>query len=104
WEAFTGGRVDDAYIQSRLKMGEAHVRVALGQAWYLAAYTWIFDMLVQAALETHRDHPERLGKAIDALFRLVSLDMQAGVQAYIDETLRLRDEREEELARLRREA
>src|SRR5690606_20147652 len=48
WETFTGGGVDDAYIQSRLKMGEAHVRVALGQAWYLAAYTWIFDMLVQA--------------------------------------------------------
>lgn len=104
WEAFTGGRVDDAYIASRLKMGEAHVRVSLGQAWYLAAYTWMFDMLTAAAIETHRGDPERLGQAIDALFRLVSLDMQAGVQAYIDETLRLRDEREEELARLRQEA
>jgi len=104
WREMTGGSMDDAYVQRRLQIGRTHVRVGLGQNWYLGAYTWVFDELLAAIHRRYGSDPAMLKRAVDAAFRVVVFDMQTGVEAYIQGVLRQRDEREGQLHALKDEA
>jgi heam-based aerotactic trancducer len=104
WRELTSGKVDDAYVQRRLQIGQTHVRVGLGQSWYLGAYVWVFDELLRAIRRRYGADPEQFMQAADAAFRMVAFDMQTGVEAYIQGVLHQRDEREADLVRLQHEA
>lgn len=104
WQELTAGRIDDRYVSRRLQIGRTHVRVGLGQHWYLGAYVWVFDEMLQAIVRRFGDDRDQMIKAVDAAFRTIAFDMQTGVEAYIDGVLRQRDEREAELVSMRESA
>jgi heme-based aerotactic transducer len=104
WRELTQGRIDDAYVRRRLQIGQTHVRVGLGQNWYLGAYTWVFDEMLQAIRRRYGADSDLMLRAVDAAFRMVAFDMQTGVEAYIQGVLRQRDDREAELTRSQEQA
>ena len=80
--SLTDGRFDDAYFESRLRVGDTHQRVGLRPGWYLGA----FSLYLRLALRTLvRESGEGAGilPAIEALIKAVFLDTSLAMSTYI---------------------
>ena len=78
----TEGRFDDQYFETRLRVGDAHQRVGLRPPWYLGAFA-VYLRLAMRALVTEMGEGERLLPAVEALVKVVFLDMSVAVNTYI---------------------
>jgi len=94
--SLAGPVVDGDYVEERLRIGVVHERVGLAPRWYLGAYAHYFALLAPLVCEKLRADPERAEDTLSALVKLLFLDAQLGMEAYIDR-------REQELEFLNRE-
>lgn len=83
------GKIDDDYIQQRLRIGAAHNRIGLEPRWYLGAYQQYISSVNDyffAILVSESDNPdyEELKKALSAFNKLINFDMQLAIESYID--------------------
>ena len=78
----TEGRFDDQYFETRLRVGDAHQRVGLRPPWYLGAFA-VYLRLAMRALVTEMGEGERLLPAVEALVKVVFLDMSLAMNTYI---------------------
>lgn len=81
WVAFFDGRVDDNYLHSRRRVGEAHARIGLSLQSYLAGMSicksiWI-DELYDGSLTE-----EEYARTVRAVAKLVDLDTSLAVEAF----------------------
>ena len=75
-------KVDDAYARSRERIGEAHERIGLGPQWYLATFGHMFrDMLIAGSVR-RADSPDEMAAFLDAMLRIMFLDMGLVLQTY----------------------
>lgn len=81
--SLTAGEFGDAYEQDRVRIGEAHVRVGLEPRWYLGAYSLYTSLLVPLIIGHYRSEPALADRAIAALVKVLMLDAQLAVEAYI---------------------
>ncbi len=88
--------LDEDYVRSRVQIGQTHVRVGLGPAWYLGAYGLYMRLLVPLISEHHRGQPGLFERTILSLHKLLTLDAELAMEAYIER-------REEQLEFLNRE-
>jgi signal transduction histidine kinase len=88
--------IDERYVRSRVQIGQTHVRVGLGPAWYLGAYGLYMRLLVPLISEHYRGQPGMLERTVLALHKLLLLDAELAMEAYIER-------REEQLEFLNRE-
>jgi signal transduction histidine kinase len=88
--------LDEKYVQDRLEIGRAHVRVGLATRWYLGAYSLYLSLLGPMIREAYDREPERAERALSALTKLLLLDAQLAMEAYVAT-------REEQLEHLNRE-
>jgi signal transduction histidine kinase len=91
-----GTPIDEGYAADRLRIGQVHERVGLGPSWYLGAYSLHFAMIVPLIQSHYENQPHQEYRAITALMKLLMLDSQIAMEAYIDE-------RERQLEYLNRE-
>ncbi len=83
------GRFDEAYFESRLRIGFVHAEVGLAPPWYLGAYRKFVDLVRDRVAGS----PEA-GRWLRALDKAVSLDLQLALDAYFFvRTRQLRDAR-----------
>jgi signal transduction histidine kinase len=75
------GRFDDAYFESRLRVGDAHQRVGLQPAWYIGAYALYLRLAVRALLADAG--AADAAPAIESLIKIVFLDMSLAMNTYI---------------------
>jgi len=87
---------DDAFLASRVAIGEKHEAIGLEPSWYLGAYAIYFSLLAPMVLETFRNEPQRAERTLLALEKQFQLDSQLAMEAYIRS-------HERELAYLNRE-
>jgi len=78
----TEGRFDDQYFETRLRVGDAHQRVGLRPPWYLGAFA-VYLRLSIRGLVTELGEGERLLPALEALIKVVFLDMSLAMNTYI---------------------
>jgi signal transduction histidine kinase len=88
--------IDDRYVDARVQIGQTHVRVGLGPAWYLGAYGLYMRLLVPIIGQHFRAQPETFERTILALHKILTLDAELAMVAYIER-------REEQLEFLNRE-
>jgi signal transduction histidine kinase len=88
--------IDERYVRARVQIGQTHVRVGLGPAWYLGAYSLYMRLLVPLISEHHRGQPGMLERTVLALHKILMLDAELAMEAYIER-------REEQLEFLNRE-
>ncbi len=69
------GRFDEAYVDSRVRIGLAHDRIGLGPHWYLGAYGHLFRQLMVEVVNNHAHEPEVQQAAVDALMRVMFFDL-----------------------------
>jgi signal transduction histidine kinase len=94
--SLAGTQIDESYIVDRRRIGETHERVGLGPGWYLGAYSLYYSLLLPVISETYRDDPARSERAATALMKVLMLDAELAMEAYMES-------REVELEHLNRE-
>ncbi len=88
--------IDESYLEERRRIGQTHVRVGLEPRWYLGAYSLYLSLLRPLLQDALAGDPQRLERVTSALLKLVILDAQLAMEAYIER-------RETELEYLNRE-
>lgn len=87
------GKLDIEYANHRYGVGTVHERIGLAPQWYLGMFH-IFETHIVAMIQEHT--PERVAQreAIIAFMKLLNLDMQLALEAYIQAYLSARTDLE----------
>lgn len=81
-ELFSGS-YDDAYLESRLRIGVVHFKIGLGPLWYLGSYS-VYTVLLARLINRHyRFRLGRRAKAMAAINKILSLDAQIAIDSYM---------------------
>jgi signal transduction histidine kinase len=91
--------LDDEYVRDRRKIGEIHARVGLEPRWYLGSYANYFSLLIPMVNEAFPDDPETVMKTLNSIQKLLVLDAQLAMEAYIEGQQQQLEYLTEELAR-----
>jgi PAS domain S-box-containing protein len=79
-----GGRaVNEDYVEERVRIGETHERVHLQPRWYLGAYALYYSLLAPVVGESLRGSPVQAERVLSALVKILLLDAQLAMEAYI---------------------
>src|SRR5262249_15448237 len=97
--SLAGPTIDEGFVAERRHIGAVHQRVGLEPRYYLGAYSPYFALLVPIVNEWFGSEPGRAARLLVALQRLLTLDAQLAVEAYIENKERELEYLTEELAR-----
>ncbi|NOT69755.1 MAG: globin-coupled sensor protein [Hyphomicrobium sp.] len=94
WQAFTSGKLDEAYIINVRRIGYTHARIGLEPRWYIGGYALLVELLVKAIVKSKQPAGmlsainttdfESLGDTLVALVKAVFLDMDYSISVYIE--------------------
>jgi len=73
----------DEYIAERLRIGEAHERVGLEPRWYFGAYALYSSLISPLIHDAYRGAPHRQAELQASLVKVLLLDAQLAMEAYI---------------------
>jgi signal transduction histidine kinase len=76
------GPHDDAYHEARDRIGRAHVRIGLPQAYMFTAINRIRVHLGRVARQSLRDQPAKLARIEDAMNQILDLDLAIMLESY----------------------
>ena len=77
------GRIDDPYVEYRIRVGQVHDRIDLESNWYVAMYEVMRKVLVELVQEAGAT-PKELSRFMVALTRLLQVDIALVVTALAD--------------------
>ena len=83
-ETFFSGRFDDRRMEGVIKIGVVHDRIDLPLQSYIGATLRIDRIFIPALIESFHHDPVLLGKAIMAYRKLLTADVAAVTQTFID--------------------
>lgn len=89
------GEIDAGYIEKRLVIAHVHVRIGLKTKWYMSAFQDILLSLIEIVEENVLNIEETI-PAIRAVSKILNLEQQLVLEAYDQETERIRAEMEEQ--------
>ncbi len=82
--SLAGPRLDEGYLKERRRIGEVHERIGLEPRFYLGSYALYFSLLTPLICEFHAGDRGRAEHCVSALVKLLSLDSQLAIDAYIE--------------------
>ena len=92
WERLLNGRIDAEYAENVRRIGLAHAKLGLEPRYFVAGYANVAADLLKDVITTQLGRavlPKRRDKTlrgVDALVRVLMLDMEMAITAYLDET------------------
>jgi rsbT co-antagonist protein RsbR len=89
WQIFMSGTVDDAYVERRRRVGEAHARIGLPLNTYFAGMNRFLDCFREVAIAAEMSESDRLATQY-SVTKLLHLDTAIVVDTYnamVEETL-----------------
>ncbi len=81
--SLAGPTLDEHYVQERLRIGVTHERIGLEPRWYLGAYSLYFGLLVPMIRDQLGHDLDRFERTVAALQKVLMLDAQLAMEAYI---------------------
>ncbi len=97
------GPYDREYQEGRLKIGQVHERIGLTPQWYLGAYALYLNLLHPLIFKEFRDKPAQCQFLRIALTKVMFLDIQLAIEAYIQKSSEKLEFANRQLAELSRE-
>jgi signal transduction histidine kinase len=82
--SLAGPTLDDSFVEGRRQIGETHKRVGLEPRWYLGAYALYLSLLIPVVHEAYPHDSRKACSTIVALQKILFLDAQIAMEAYID--------------------
>jgi signal transduction histidine kinase len=95
--------IGPGYLEERLQIGITHERIGLAPRWYLGAYALYFSLIAPLVREAAEHDPETTEQTLSSLMKLLMLDAQIAMEAYIDRHQRELEYLNRELAAAGRE-
>ncbi len=78
-----GPTLNQTYVNERMRIGEMHAKVGIEPRWYLGAYAMYFSLLTPLIRDFHRNDVDACERAVAALLKILMLDAQLAMEAYI---------------------
>jgi signal transduction histidine kinase len=97
------GPYDQAYEEGRRRIGQVHARLGLTPEWYFGAYALYLSLLQPLIFEQFRNQPSQYVTIRTALTKIIFLDVQLAIEAYIEKSSEGREYAVSQLAGLNRE-
>ncbi|RYM06045.1 hypothetical protein EWH99_04110 [Sporolactobacillus sp. THM7-7] len=91
-EMFTG-KIDNPFIEKRLRIAEVHLRIGLEPKWYLAAYGQLQDGLFRVFAD-HLSHSGDLSIAIQTVGKIINFEQQLVLEAFTKQADRMKERSE----------
>ncbi len=89
------GTINSSYFEKRIQIAQIHVRIGLQTKWYMCAFQDLFISLLDIVQENILNKEEFV-QTIRAVSKIMNLEQQLVLEAYDNETNRLRREVEEQ--------
>nr|WP_100332245.1 globin-coupled sensor protein [Bacillus xiapuensis] len=83
------GKVDEEFVQKRIQIARVHVRVGLKTKWYMSAFQELLNSLIALIAKQQGDAEQKL-TAVGAITKLLNLEQQLVLEAYEQESQRIR--------------
>lgn len=80
------GPYDRAYEEGRRRIGQVHARLGLTPEWYMGAYALYLSFLEPLIFEKFRNRPATYVAIRIALTKVMFLDLQLALEAYIEKS------------------
>ena len=80
--SLTDGVVDDAYVESRLRIGNAHQEIGLEPTWYIGAFA-LYLRLVLRDLVARTGDGATILPTVEALVKTIAFDMALAMRTYV---------------------
>ncbi len=77
------GKYDLTYFQERYRIGKVHDRIKLKPKYYIAAYSIYYNEIIPMLEEKYGAKPELISKYIQAVLKIINIDMQLAIETYI---------------------
>lgn len=90
-ESMFNGFIDDDYINSRLKVANAHVRIKLNTNWYMIAFQ-VLKSRIENQIYEQNLHPDYIRSLLSALNKIINFEEQLVIAAYTAEEKKNRAE------------
>ena len=84
--SLVAGPYDRAYEEGRRQIGRVHARLGLTPEWYFGAYALYLSILQPLIFEKFRNQPDKYVATRIALTKVIFLDMQLALEAYIEKS------------------
>jgi signal transduction histidine kinase len=97
------GPYDRAYEEGRRRIGQVHARLGLTPEWYFGAYALYLSLLEPLVFEKFRNQPATYVAVRIALSKVMFLDIQLALEAYIEKSSEGQDSAVKRLAGFNRE-
>ena len=80
--SLTGGSFDDAYVESRLRVGNVHQTIGLEPTWYIGAFGLYLRLALRDLVASTGDGA-RVLPTIEALVKAITFDMALAMRTYV---------------------
>ena len=88
--SLTDGEFDEAYVESRLRVGKVHQAIGLEPSWYIGAFSLYLRLALRELVARTGDGASIL-PTIEALVKAISFDMSLAMRTYVDSGYVARD-------------
>ncbi len=72
------------HFEETKKIGRTHERDGVTLGWYLGAYCFMLDHLIDLVMQKHHDDAQHMSKLIQALSKVVFLDIDFVIDSYLE--------------------
>ncbi|ADZ69916.1 globin-coupled sensor protein [Polymorphum gilvum] len=97
WKQLFCGGFGEAYYESALRIGRAHVRIGLEPSWYIGGYGYILTKLIGVLGARHRFSGPKAARLTGVVTKVVLLDMDMAISTYSEAMIERAMAREEQI-------
>ncbi len=82
WQSLFNDGFSQGYFDNAFTIGKTHHRIGLEPRWYIAAYQFVLDELVEILALKYRFNPKGLSRALTAVNKAVFMDLDIALSTY----------------------
>lgn len=84
------GKIDEEFLQKRIRVAKTHYYIGLKPAWYMGAFQNLLTKLIQIVCAEEKN-ADSIKEIISVITKILSLEQQIVLEAYEDENVRQRE-------------
>ncbi|SES67427.1 heam-based aerotactic trancducer [Salinibacillus kushneri] len=88
------GKIDQSFVEKRNKIAYIHVKIGLKSKWYMCAFQDLLLSLM-SIIETYIQDRDSYIRAVKATIKMLNIEQQLVLEAFEDESERIRQEEED---------
>ncbi len=87
-DQFLQAEVNEAYVQTRVTVGQVHSRIHLTADHFICAHHLLVHAMIAILMEKLHHQPERMTRTVLAIQKLAAFDQQLIVEIYMEDTFK----------------